>query len=195
MGEGPQKFVDRVKSLRRVKASDLRANPANFRRHPDEQRAALGGILSEVGFAGAVLARELPDGSLEILDGHCRVEEAGDQKVPVLVLDLDEEESNLLLASYDAIGAMATIDYAALDALVAELEPKAEALAELLASLTNSPALLDELGNNPLPQTGDAGVDNVPTMHCVITECPSEVQQRHLLEKLTKDGWKCRALG
>lgn len=153
-----------MKSLRRVKASDLRPNPQNFRRHPDEQRAALGGILTEVGFAGAVLARELPDGSLELLDGHCRVEEAGDQKVPVLVLDLDEDEAKLLLASYDALGAMATIDYGVLDALIAQLEPQAEALAELLASLATEPAI--EL------ESPDAFPEVSPHTLIVNTKCP-----------------------
>jgi hypothetical protein len=59
---------DRIKSLRRVKASDLKPNPRNWRQHPDTQRTALSAVLEEVGYADALLARELPDGSLDERD-------------------------------------------------------------------------------------------------------------------------------
>ena len=58
---------DRVKELRRVPASELRANPKNWRRHPPAQQAALRGVLEDIGFADAVIARETPDG-LELID-------------------------------------------------------------------------------------------------------------------------------
>lgn len=53
---------DRVKELRRVRGSELRANPRNWRTHPKAQRKALAGILKKVGMADALLARETPDG-------------------------------------------------------------------------------------------------------------------------------------
>lgn len=63
---------DRVKELRRVPASQLKANAKNWRKHPQEQRDALRAVLNQIGFAGACLARELPDKSLELIDGHLR---------------------------------------------------------------------------------------------------------------------------
>jgi hypothetical protein len=48
----------------------------------------------------------LPDGRLEIVDGHLRAETAPEQMVPVLVLDLDEEESDKLLLTLDPLAAM-----------------------------------------------------------------------------------------
>ena len=80
-------FRDRIKELRRVRAGDLRPCPWNWRDHPPEQREALEAILAEVGFAGAGLARELEDGSLELIDGHMRAELDLDQEMPVLILD------------------------------------------------------------------------------------------------------------
>jgi len=56
------KIRDRIKSLRRVKASELIPNPKNPRRHPESQRAALRGVLDQIGYADALLARELPEG-------------------------------------------------------------------------------------------------------------------------------------
>ena len=66
---------DRVKELRRVRASDLRPSPHNWRVHPPTQREALRAVLDEVGYAGALLARELADGSLELVDGHLRADD------------------------------------------------------------------------------------------------------------------------
>ena len=67
-----------------------RSSPKNWRTHPQRQVAALQGALREIGYADALLAREFPDGSLELIDGHARRSLDPDQVVPVLVTDLDE---------------------------------------------------------------------------------------------------------
>src|SRR4029077_14594024 len=94
---------DRVKELRRVKASELRPNPRNWRTHPAEQRIALRSLLAEVGYAGALLARELPDGSLMLIDGHLRAETTPEATVPVLVLDVDEHKADLIFLTHDPL--------------------------------------------------------------------------------------------
>ncbi len=71
------KILDRVKEYRKVRACDLVPHPANWRTHPDIQASALRDLLKEVGFAGAVIARELKDGRLRIIDGHLRAETMG----------------------------------------------------------------------------------------------------------------------
>ena len=98
---------DRIKELRRVPANQLRPNAKNWRTHPPAQRDALRGVLAEVGYAGALVARELPDGALELIDGHLRAETTPDQEVPVLVLDVNEEEAAKLLAVLDPLADMA----------------------------------------------------------------------------------------
>ena len=47
-------FRDRIKSMRRVKASSLIPNPKNFRVHGDEQKSAVTAALEEVGLADRV---------------------------------------------------------------------------------------------------------------------------------------------
>ena len=84
---------DRIKELRRVKATELRPNPANWRTHPVAQQDALRGVLAEIGYADALLARETDDGELVLIDGHLRAETTPDVMVPVLVLDVDEAEA------------------------------------------------------------------------------------------------------
>ena len=124
---------NRVKELRHVPASDLRPNPKNWRTHPTAQRDALRGILAEVGMADAVLARELEDGSLMLIDGHLRAETAADSTVPVLVLDVNEAEADKLLATLDPLAAMANSDAVQLDALLRTVQTGSESLQQMLA--------------------------------------------------------------
>ena len=107
LGEPLMQIRDRIKDFRRVKASQLRPHPKNWRTHPPAQHDALRGVLAEIGYAGALLARELPDGTLELIDGHLRAETTPDMEVPVLVLDLDESEAAKLLALHDPLAGMA----------------------------------------------------------------------------------------
>lgn len=125
---------NRVKELRHVPASDLRPNPKNWRTHPKAQQDALRGILAEVGMADAVLARELEDGSLMLIDGHLRAETAADSTVPVLVLDVDEAEADKLLATLDPLAAMADSDAVKLDELLRNVDTGSEALQQMIAS-------------------------------------------------------------
>lgn len=126
---------DRIKEFRRVPASQLIPNQKNWRKHPAEQRAALRGILNEIGFVGACLARELPDGSLELLDGHLRTETAGDSEVPVLIVDLDDAEAAKVLATLDPIAAMAEADAELLGSLMTDFETQDEAVRKMLDDL------------------------------------------------------------
>ena len=125
---------DRIKSLRRVRVSELQVHPKNWRKHPEGQRRAMSAALSEIGFADALLVRETPDG-LQIIDGHLRADLAKDQKVPVLVLDVDEQEADKLLATFDAITGLAEIDEELLRSLTDGLEFETPELDELVAGL------------------------------------------------------------
>lgn len=100
---------DRVVELRRVPASDLLANPKNFREHGEAQRKAMSGLFTEIGYADALIARETPEG-LQLLDGHMRQGLSEDQEVPVLIVDLDDAEADALLLSHDPVGLMAKFD-------------------------------------------------------------------------------------
>jgi hypothetical protein len=125
-------FRDRIKELRRVPASSLLPNPKNWRTHPQAQQDALRGILSEIGIADAVLARELPDGSLMLIDGHLRAETVADAMVPVLILDVTESEADKMLATLDPLAAMADKDAERLASLLATLKQQEDALAPLV---------------------------------------------------------------
>ena len=126
---------DRIKSLRRVRAGDLVAHPGNFRRHPESQRSALSAVLERVGYAAALVGRELPDGRVGIVDGHLRATLDPDQKVPVLIVDIDEAEAEFLLATLDPLAAMAQADQQALRDLVSHFGDEEQAIIEAIGTL------------------------------------------------------------
>lgn len=120
--------------MKKVPARELLANPKNWRVHPTAQRSALNEVLEQVGFADALLARETKDG-LELIDGHLRQDVAGDQEVPVLVLDLTDDEADVVLATHDPIAAMAKAQSSRLDELLAGLKIEGKKLPALLGEL------------------------------------------------------------
>lgn len=136
---------NRIKELRYEKASSLKANPKNWRTHGDRQKMTMNGVLSEIGFAGAVIARELEDGSLMLIDGHLRQESAGNQKVPVLVLDVDEKEADRLLLTFDPMKEMAKTDYAALEALLESVQTDEANVADLFEKLQGTLPEVEEV--------------------------------------------------
>jgi hypothetical protein len=141
---------DRVRELRRVRAGDLLPDPRNWRRHPDNQRSALRAVLAEIGYADALLAREVPEG-LKLIDGHLRRDTTPDSVVPVLVLDVDEAEAAKLLATLDPLAGLATADAAALDALLRQVQTGDAALAEMLAKLAKNNGLIPPGVEVPTP--------------------------------------------
>lgn len=185
---------DRIKELRRVKAATLRPNPRNWRTHPTAQRDALRGLLAEIGYADALLARELPDGSLELIDGHLRAETTPEAEVPVLVLDLDDKEADKLLALLDPIGAMAGRDETMLAELTARIETDNAALRAALDELVGAGSI-DGAGSAPETDECESRAEpRVPELYQVVVECRDEDEQRALYERLLGEGFACRLL-
>src|SRR5215470_20081597 len=108
---------NRIKSHRRVRAGDLVPHEWNFRLHPELQKVALHAIYQEVGFARSLLAYELPDGRLKLIDGHLRRDIDPDMLVDVEVLDVTDDEARALLLSVDPLAALADYDHGTLDEL------------------------------------------------------------------------------
>src|SRR5947208_16919211 len=111
---------DRIIELIRVPAAELVEHPGNWRRHPAHQRAALQGLLKEIGYADALLARREGE-HLVLIDGHLRRSLDPRQVVPVLVLDVSAAEADTLLATLDPLAGLARPDPDALRALLASV--------------------------------------------------------------------------
>ena len=113
---------DRVKEFRRVKASELQANPGNWRIHPAHQKRLLEQMVDEIGFTSVVVTWVNEDGDLEILNGHLRTDVAGDEEIPIIILDLTKPEADKVLAFTDQVTGQASADGDALSQLVDTLE-------------------------------------------------------------------------
>lgn len=195
---------DRIRELRRVPAYTLRPNPRNWRSHPPEQQAALKGILAEVGFADALLVRELNDGSLEIVDGHLRAETTPDDIVPVLILDVSADEAAKILATHDAITTQAIPDFAQLRPLLAECDFNSPAVNAMFAELEKlAPPEFENVGraSQPVrtawesrPTRKQRSQITIPESYQVVVTCDDEQQQREVYERLTAEGRQCRLL-
>lgn len=112
-----QRYINRVKKLIEVEPKYLHPHPKNWRIHPEEQRTAMRFVLERFGIVNVVLAYESEDVDEEgkkklfIIDGHLRTEEYDpNQKVPVLLVDVDDKTAEGVLMSHDAIGSMAEAD-------------------------------------------------------------------------------------
>lgn len=113
----------------------LLANPLNFRVHTGDQGQALAGALGTLGWIQRVVVNKRTG---HVVDGHLRVKLAlqrGEGTIPVLYVDLDENEERIALATLDPIAAMAGTDDALLAELLTGIEVEDAALAEFLADL------------------------------------------------------------
>lgn len=180
---------DRIKELRRVRAADLRPNPRNWRIHPPQQQDALRGVLAEVGYADALLARELPDGTLMLVDGHLRAETTPDSIVPVLVLDVDEAEADKILLTHDPLAGMATVSDEHLRELLAEVQTENAAVRGLLESLDK-----EQTAASAAPAVSDRREVNIPESYQVVVECRDEDDQKVVFERMRAEGYRCRVL-
>ena len=178
---------DRICELRRVPAAALAPHPLNWRTHPPEQRRALAGVLAEIGYADALLARELPDGSLELIDGHLRRELTPDALVPVLVLDVNEREAALLLATLDPLANMADANAETFSKLLDGVQTAHQDVAAMVSDLAAMHGVLDDADET-------SGELEAPETYLVQTECADEAAQRALYERLQAEGYRCRLL-
>jgi hypothetical protein len=150
------KVANRIIELRNVKAAELKANPLNWRTHPENQRDAVTEMFEEVGFADALIAREDEDGELVLVDGHLRAEIADDAIVPVLVLDVSESEAQKLLLTIDPLSAMADLDRGKLDFLLSRDETQGAAISALKDKMADAAGLLTD---REAPETSSGEIE------------------------------------
>lgn len=175
---------DRIVELRRVPASELLRNPRNWRTHPKAQQEALRGVLEEIGYAGALLARVTDGGELALIDGHLRADTTPNQLVPVLILDVTEMEADKLLLTFDPLGAMAGQNKEALDSLMRDVQTGSEAVAAMLGDLSGTTAESDK------PDKSEV----IDPQFSILIRCADEPEQRAILEELDRHELDTRAL-
>lgn len=174
----PPAWRSRIVGTGEEAPDQLLANPRNWRIHPKAQQDALAGILSEVGWVQNVIVNQRTG---HVVDGHARVEIAisrGEASVPVVYVDLDENEEGIVLAALDPLAAMAVQDPQKWNELLAEISVTEDDLKTLLSPqrIVNNPAVA------------------VPQLQQILVDCDTEDVQRELYERLREEGYTCRLL-
>lgn len=168
-----------------VDSAELLANPRNWRTHPATQREALQRVLDQMGWVDEVIVNKRTG---FVVNGHLRVELARQrgEKVPVQYIDVSEEEEAAILAIFDPIAALALADREMLSSLAAEVESSYPMLESLLSEILKR--------ENVGPTEERATQHSIEEKFVVLVECASEEQQLQLLERLSGEGYRCRAL-
>jgi hypothetical protein len=182
---------NRIKGHRRVRAGDLVPHELNPRRHNDAQRDALRALYAAVGFARSLLAYELPDGRMKLIDGHLRRDLDPDMDVDVEILDVDDAEARALLLSIDPLALLADYDAEDLERLRRLTPTDSDALANLWASIGRANTATDEAlkeADKPKPER------DVPEQFLILVECDNEAHQVELLARFQDEGLKCKPL-
>jgi len=182
---------NRIKEHRLVRAGDLAPHEHNWRNHPDSQREALKALYDEVGFARSLLAYELPDGRLKLIDGHLRRELDPDMLVDVEVLNVDDEEARKLLLSMDSLAGLAEADKEVVAQLREITRSDSQVLMDFWRSVSESEAAtratLKEAVKPPSEQS-------FPEQFLIVVKCRDEKHQVELLQQMEAQGLSCRVL-
>ena len=175
---------------------ELAEHPENWKHHPEAQVEGLEAVISEVGWAGALLLNERTG---RLLDGHARKklnpELLVDGKVPVLVGSWSDDQERMILATLDPLASMAEQNESALQELLGQLETEEPALQKLLADLAESvPDLEDLAGSDEKGGMPGAPDFDYEEQFGVIVVCQDQAEQKATYEKLVAEGYTCKVV-
>ena len=148
MVRAPKNWKNRIVGYGEEDPQNLLANPKNARVHPTYQKDTLRSLLNEVGWVQSVIVNRRTN---FVIDGHARIEVAlanNEISIPVVYVDLNENEENMILGALDSIGALATYNQQAAKSLIENIITDDENIKKLLQSIleqqTDTEGLLEE---------------------------------------------------
>lgn len=171
-----KQWSNRIVSYGEEDPEQLLANPLNWRVHPKAQQVSLTGVLDDIGFISPVIVNRTTG---HMIDGHLRVSLAlrnNVPSVPVIYVELNEQEEKEALVTLDPIANMAAADMRNLETLIGDMGQVNDAVRLLVGEIlheSNKKAVkqdLDELdedeegesvfGDNPFGITEEAVAEN-----------------------------------
>lgn len=142
------KYKNRIIGSGEEPLDQIMFNPRNWRIHPLHQQDALKGVLEEVGWVQQVIVNQRTG---NLIDGHLRCQLAareGNDTIPVVYVDVSEEEEALILSTLDPIAGMAVTDKEKLDDLFRSFNSDNENVQKLIADIAEKEKL--EFGKKPI---------------------------------------------
>jgi hypothetical protein len=177
---------NRIKEHRKVRFGDLVPHELNPRTHSEAQRVVLASLYEEIGFARSLLAYELPDGRLKLIDGHLRASLTPDEVLDVEVLDVSDAEARALLLTLDPLAELAGYDQDVLDRLRQTAERDSAAARSLHQALAD-----EETAARARQKEDEAKL--LEDQFLVLIRCRDEAEQKALLQRFQDEGLTCEA--
>ena len=137
------KIKNRIIGSGEEQLDQIMFNPRNWRIHPLSQQDALKGVLEEVGWVQQVIVNKRTG---NLIDGHLRCQLAareGAKTIPVVYVDVSEDEEALVLATLDPIAAMAATDKQKLDELFADINSDNENVQKMISEIAEHNGMFD----------------------------------------------------
>jgi len=146
MNKSINKILNRIVGHGTEIIDNILFNPKNWRYHPKYQAEALTGVLEQVGMVQTVIINQRTG---NLVDGHLRCQiyaREGEMEIPVTYVDISQEEEDLVLTTFDPIGAHAAADKEKLLELLEGLETEDKRIKEFFEVMKEEEALIDYLG-------------------------------------------------
>lgn len=184
-----ERWRSRIVKTAEEDPEQLLANPLNWRIHPKHQQDALEGVLDDVGWVQNVIVNERTG---HVIDGHLRITLAireGQPKVPVVYVDLSEEEEQLVLAALDPIADLAVPDVDKLEELLHSVSTENPAVKEMLSELAKQAGIdATDIFEDLVGDEGDFTGTEVTWE--VVVAVPSPGDRDAVVDLLKDNGWE-----
>jgi len=122
----------KVKEMKIVDIDEIKPHDKNWKSHPVKQKRMIRESMREVGFITPLIVNKR---TMRILDGHLRYEYArilGLKEVPVVFIDVDEEQEKKILLFLDTVSQESSTDEERWLALSRELEISSVEISNLI---------------------------------------------------------------
>jgi len=165
------KIKNRIIGSGEEQLDQIMFNPRNWRIHPLSQQDALKGVLEEVGWVQQVIVNKRTG---NLIDGHLRCQLAareGAQTIPVVYVDLSEEEEALVLATLDPIAAMAATDKQKLQEILSSVESENEQINQLIEEISERESLIKHEVPERQPNKRNLPIDAIYTIQMADVTC------------------------
>lgn len=187
----------------------LLPNEMNWKVHPTSQQEAMESVLGEIGWLTTVIVNRR---SGRLIDGHMRIILAlrrGEATVPVVYVDLSENEERLAILTLDPIGSMAATDKEMLDECIRGANTTDPEIQQILSSIAEREGLYKGKGKKETAD-GNTGGSSEPgaggteptnqsqfkyqQQFGVIVVVDSEFEQERVYTWLKGEGYACKVV-
>jgi hypothetical protein len=138
----PRSWQNRIIGHGEEAPDQLLANPKNWRVHPAAQQQGMEAVLDTVGWVQSVVVNKRTG---FLVDGHLRVTLAlrrSEPMIPVVYVDLDPVEEDLILATIDPLASIARTDQAKIAELLADIGSADMAAGDIVKMIAEDAGLI-----------------------------------------------------